>query len=97
MISIEFGKNIQILFTRGTFQNATDRLRIESDNHPKPTWTQAEAAPGGGPLNDRSFDQVFVYRGGKDVPNPAAREEQKDKVTGILANGGFTSYSRVGY
>ena len=75
--------------TRGTFQNSTDRLRIESDNHPKPTWTQAEAAPGGGPLNDRSFDQVFIYRGGKDVPNPAAREEQKDKVTGILANGGL--------
>ncbi len=75
--------------TRGTFQTTTDRLRIESDNHPKPTWTQAEAAPSGGPLVDRSFDQVFIYRGGKDVPNPGTRLDQNDKVTGILANGGL--------
>ena len=81
--------------TRGTFQTTgtppvkNDRLRIESDNHPKPSWTQAEAAPGGGSLVDRSFDQVFVYRGGKDVPNPGVRTEQLNKVTGILANGGL--------
>ena len=81
--------------TRGTFQTSgtppvkNDRLRIESDNHPKPTWTQAEAAPGGGPLVDRSFDQVFVYRGGKDVPNPGTREFQNNKSLGILANGGL--------
>ena len=75
--------------TRGTFQNTTDRLRIESDNHPKPTWSQAEAAPGGGPLIDRSFDQVFIYRGGKDVPDPGTRVEQSNRVTGILANGGL--------
>ena len=75
--------------TRGTFQNITDRLRIESDNHPKPTWSQAEAAPGGGPLIDRSFDQVFIYRGGKDVPDPGTRVEQSNRVTGILANGGL--------
>ena len=81
--------------TRGTFQESgnppvrNDRLRIESDNHPKPSWTQAEAAPGGGPLVDRSFDQVFIYRGGKDVPNPGTRSEQLTKSTGILANGGL--------
>ena len=81
--------------TRGTFQTAgtppvkNDRLRIESDNHPKPTWTSAEAAPGGGPLVDRSFDQVFIYRGGKDVPNPGIREFQNNKSLGILANGGL--------
>ena len=75
--------------TTGSFQTTTDRLRIVSDNHPKPTWSEAEAAPGGGPLVDRSFDQVFIYRGGKDVPNPGNREEQKNKVTGILANGGL--------
>ena len=81
--------------TRGTFQTSgtppvkNDRLRIESDNHPKPTWTQAEAVPGGGPLVDRSFDQVFIYRGGKDVPNPGTREFQNNKSLGILANGGL--------
>ena len=74
---------------RGTFQTTTDRLRIESDNHPKPTPILAERAPSGGPLVDRSFDQVFIYRGGKDVPNPGTRLDQKDKVTGILANGGL--------
>ena len=81
--------------TRGTFQTSgtppvkNDRLRIESDNHPKPTWTLAEAAPGGGPLVDRSFDQVFIYRGGKDVPNPGTRAFQNNKSLGILANGGL--------
>mgnify|MGYP001188302204 CR=1 FL=1 len=73
--------------TSGAFINTTDRLRIQSDNHPKPAWTQAEAAPGGGPLVDRTFDQTFIYRGGKDVPNPATRVEQNNKVLGILANG----------
>ena len=66
-----------------------DRLTIVSDNHPKPTWTLAEAAPGGGPLVDRNFNQTFVYRGGKDVPFVGARSFQNDKVTGILANGGL--------
>ena len=81
--------------TRGTFQQSgtppvrNDRLRIEADNHPKPTWTQAEAVPGGGPLDDRSFDQVFIYRGGKDVPNPGTRVFQSDKTLGIFANGGL--------
>jgi len=75
--------------TTGTFLSNTDRLRIVSDNHPKPTWIQAEAAPGGGPLIDRSFDQTFIYRGGKDVPNPNTRSEQDNKAIGILANGGL--------
>ena len=75
--------------TVGSFSTDTDRLRIQSDNHPKPTWTQTEAVPGGGPLVDRSFDQTFIYRGGKDVPNPGTREVQDDKVIGILANGGL--------
>ena len=73
----------------GTFSGDTDRLRIQSDNHPKPTYIQEEAAPGGGPLIDRSFDQTFIYRGGKDVPHPIIRTEQDNKVLGILANGGL--------
>ncbi|AOO15363.1 hypothetical protein Np150310_089 [Cyanophage S-RIM12_Np_15_0310] len=82
--------------TRGTFQTSgtpavkTDRLRIESDNHPKPTWILAEAQPGGsGNIVDRSFDQVFVYRGGKDVPYVGTRSFQNNKSLGILANGGL--------
>lgn len=75
--------------TVGTFQNVTDRLRIVSDNHPKPSqYILAERQPGGSDtIVDRTFDQVFIYRGGKDVPNPSARSEQNDKVTGILSNG----------
>ena len=73
----------------GTFSGDTDRLRIQSDNHPKPTYIQEEAAPGGGPLIDRSFDQTFIYRGGKDVPHPTIRTEQDNKVLGIFANGGL--------
>ena len=73
----------------GTFSGDTDRLRIQSDNHPKPTYIQEEAAPGGGPLIDRSFDQTFIYRGGKDVPHPTVRTEQDNKVLGIFANGGL--------
>ena len=75
--------------TTGSFSTTTDRLRIQSDNHPKPTYIQEEAAPGGGSLVDRTFDQTFIYRGGKDVPDPGTRVEQSDKVIGILANGGL--------
>ncbi len=75
--------------TTGSFAGTTDRLTIQSDNHPKPTWTLAEAAPGGGPLVDRTFNQAFIYRGGKDVPNPGIRSFQNDRVNGILANGGL--------
>ncbi len=76
--------------TRGTFENVTDRLRIESDNHPKPSqYTLSEREPSGSAtIVDRSFDQVFVYRGGKDVPTQTTpRPFQKNKVTGILSNG----------
>ena len=73
-----------------------DRLTIVSDNHPKPTWTLAEAAPGGGPLVDRTFNQTFVYRGGKDVPFVGDRVFQNDKVTGILSNGGLLHTSDWG-
>tara|TARA_B100000965_G_scaffold404490_1_gene435361 strand:+ start:1457 stop:5596 length:4140 start_codon:yes stop_codon:yes gene_type:complete len=75
--------------TTGIFDSITDRIRIQSDNHPKPTYIQEEAAPSGGPLVDRTFDQTFIYRGGKDVPDPNTRVEQSDKVIGILANGGL--------
>lgn len=74
----------------------TDRLAIVTDNHPKPTWTLSEAAPGGGPLVDRTFNQTFVYRGGKDVPFVGSRAFQKDKVVGILANGGLLHTSDWG-
>ena len=36
---------------------------------------------------DRTFNQEFIYRGGKDVPNPDTREFHQDKAIGILANG----------
>ena len=67
----------------------TDRLQIVSDNHPKPSQIFSnERQPGGsGDLVDRSFDQTFIYRGGKDVPNPGIREFENDKSIGIMANG----------
>ena len=77
------------VFTLNSDNKKTDRLTITSDNHPRPTPIAAERVPGGGPLVDRNFNQTFIYRGGKDVPNPAAREEQTNKVTGVLANGGL--------
>jgi len=45
------------------------------------------AVSSGGSLVDRSFDQTYIYRGGKDAPNPDAREEQLNKALGLLANG----------
>ena len=45
------------------------------------------AVTSGGSLVDRSFDQTYIYRGGKDAPNPVAREEQNNKALGIMANG----------
>ena len=69
----------------------TDRLTIVSDNHPKPSQVYAnERQPGGsGDILDRTFNQTFIYRGGKDVPNPGTREFQRNKSLGILANGGL--------
>jgi len=79
--------------TSGQFQvsgnNLSDRIRIQSDNHPKPSQIfLPERQPGGsGDLVDRNFDQIFVYRGGKDVPNPNVREFHTNKSIGILSNG----------
>ena len=75
--------------TSGVFQTTTDRLRIQSDNHPKPAQNiMSEREPGGSDtIVDRTFDQTFIYRGGKDVPNPGTREFQENKATGIMANG----------
>ena len=75
--------------TSGAFETNTDRIRIQSDNHPKPSQNiMSEREPGGSDtIVDRTFDQTFIYRGGKDVPNPGTREFQEDKVTGIMANG----------
>jgi hypothetical protein len=79
--------------TSGQFQiegnDVTDRLRIQSDNHPKPSQIfLPERQPGGsGDIVDRTFDQTFIFRGGKDVPDPDEREFQKDKSIGILSNG----------
>ena len=81
--------------TRGTFAlngtTKTDRLTIISDNHPKPSQVYVnERQPGGSTdVVDRNFNQEFVFRGGKDVPNPGTREFQNNKAVGILANGGL--------
>ena len=75
--------------TSGTPPVKNDRLRIQSDNHPKPNQVILSERQSGGSntIVDRSFDQVFVYRGGKDVPNPGVRDFQENKATGIMANG----------
>ena len=76
--------------TVGTFSANSDRITITSDNSPKPSIIDQEREPGGQSyLVDRPFNQEFIFRGGKDVPDPSIREEQLDKVTGILANGGL--------
>ena len=79
--------------TTGVFQQSgnriTDRLLIESDNHPKPADYPGERDPGGGIINDRSFSQTFIYRGGKETPNLEEREFNYNKSIGILANGGL--------
>ena len=68
-----------------------DRLTITSDNHPKPSQLYAtERQPGGsGDIVDRTFNQAYIYRGGKDVPNPTTRVFRPNTVNGILANGGL--------
>ena len=45
------------------------------------------AVSSGGSLVDRSFDQTYIFRGGKDAPHPDARQEQLNKSLGIMANG----------
>jgi len=79
--------------TQANFQvinnDISDRLRITSDNHPKPSnHILEERQPGGSDLIvDRNFDQTFIYRGGKDVPNPGTRELYSNTPIGIMANG----------
>ena len=86
---------LQNAVTKGAFvlngTTKTDRLRIVSDNTPKPSQLYLdERKPGGSDvIIDRNFDQTFIYRGGKDVPNPGTRELQPNKAVGILANGGL--------
>lgn len=81
------------VFSTSNAGDKIDRLRIQSDNHPKPsihTGIDVERQPGTNALIlDRSFDQTFIYRGGKDVPNPGTRQIQQDKAIGIMANGGL--------
>ena len=77
--------------TTGTFQvdsngDLVDRLRIQSDNDPKPADI-FEERQGAGAISDRTFDQVFIYRGGKQVPFGQNRTFQKNKSLGIMANG----------
>jgi len=78
--------------TTGEFEvdsegNLVDRLRIVSDNDPKPSDIIQERQGGPGGILDRSFDQTFIYRGGKQVPFGENRQFQKNKVLGIMANG----------
>ena len=68
-----------------------DRLTITSDNHPKPSQLYlSERQPGGsGDIVDRTYNQAYIYRGGKDVPNPGTRNFRPNTVNGIMANGGL--------
>lgn len=73
-------------------QKLTDRLTILSDNDPKPAdiadGAQRSNDEDDRVLEDREFNQTFIYRGGKNVPsNPDDRLDQRDKSVGILANG----------
>lgn len=78
--------------TTGEFEvdgegNLVDRLRIRSDNDPKPADIIEERQGGPGSILDRNFDQTFIYRGGKQVPFGQNRTFQKNKALGIMANG----------
>ena len=76
--------------TTGSFATDTDRLTIQTDGDPKPsniTTTNLRIPGGGSTLTDDTFNQQFIYRGGKEVPNPALREFQRDKSVGVMANG----------
>jgi hypothetical protein len=77
--------------TTGVFEvnsegDLVDRLRIRSDNDPKPADILTERQ-GAGTISDRNFDQTFIYRGGKQVPFGTGRNFQKNKSLGIMANG----------
>ena len=76
--------------TVGSFATNSDRLTITSDNSPKPTIIDQERQPGGQDyLIDRPFNQTYIYRGGKDVPDSDTREINPDMPVGIMANGAF--------
>tara|TARA_B100000073_G_scaffold346603_1_gene358409 strand:- start:561 stop:4733 length:4173 start_codon:yes stop_codon:yes gene_type:complete len=80
--------------TTGNFliqdSDVTDRVRIASDNHPKPallSTNNLRIPEGSDVITDGAFDQSFVYRGGKDVPYDGQRIFQSNKSTAIMANG----------
>ena len=73
--------------TVGSFATDTDRFTITSDNHPKPADYVNERNPGGGPLEDQTFNQTFIFRGGKDVPHFGDRPTERNKPLGIMSNG----------
>ena len=76
--------------TTGSFATDTDRLTIQTDGDPKPsniTTTNLRVPGGTTTLIDDTFNQQFIYRGGKEVPNPVAREFQRNKAVGIMSNG----------
>lgn len=73
--------------TVGSFATDTDRFTITSDNHPKPADYLNERNPGGGSLEDQTFNQTFIYRGGKDVPHFGDRPTERNKPLGIMSNG----------
>ena len=73
--------------TVGSFATDTDRFTITSDNHPKPADYLNERNPGGGPLEDQTFNQTFIYRGGKDVPHFGDRPTERNKPLAIMSNG----------
>ena len=79
------------VFTTDNDGQKIDRLTITSDNHPKPSQLYlSERQPGGsGDIVDRTYNQAYIYRGGKDVPNPGTRNFRPNTVNGIMANGGL--------
>ena len=77
--------------TVGNFQivenEVVDRLRIESDNNPKPALLAGIREFGNTLLTDNTYDHTIIYRAGKDVPDPGNRAFQNNKTLGIFANG----------
>ena len=59
---------------------------MEIQNHHLLQLTISE--PGGSTvITDSTFDQTFIYRGGKDVPVDGQRVFQNNKSLGVMANG----------
>lgn len=77
--------------TTGNFQiieeEVVDRLRITSDNNPKPVLLPGIREFGNTLLTDNTYDHTIIYRAGKDVPNPSSRLFQNNKTVGVFANG----------